>query len=290
MDFFIRNKTGVSLAFYILFCIISLSVQSTAFTLSFEGIASAMSMPFTKIYWYSHNNVRKIWAGFTDLNTLNEELRLTREKLQNFEKAAEDMAEIKSENDRLRKLIGFADRVGYDNIQALVISKDPDNWFRTIVINRGSKDGISVNMPVVAFSGDEKAVVGKVIEVRGSVSRILPVISPDMKIGVMLQETRTPGLMKGCISRPGKSQIDYLSKSVQIPVNAYIVTSGQGGVFPQGLLIGRVHQSVVTKSSAFQSVIINPIIDYNKVEEVYVIKYIPDPELTQIVKEEENKK
>jgi len=246
--------------------------------------------PFQKLYWYSQNNVRKIWAGFTDLNSLNEELRLTREKLQNYERTAEDLTEIKSENEKLRRLLNFGDKVGYDNVPAMVISKDPDNWFRTIIINRGSNDGIKINMPVVAFNADEKAVVGKVIEVRGSVSRILPVISSDLKIGVMLQDSRSPGLMQGSASRPGLAQIDYLSKSVQIPSNVYVVTSGQGGVFPQGLLVGRVSQTVVTKSSAFQRAIVTPIIDYNKVEEVYVIKYVPGQELVELTQKEEQKK
>jgi len=290
VDFFIRNKTGASLVFYILFCIISMSLQSTSFTLSIEGVASAFMTPFQKLYWYSQNNVRKIWAGFTDLNTLNEELRLTREKLQSYERTAEDLTEIKSENEKLRRLLNFGDKVGYDNVPAMVISKDPDNWFRTIIINRGSNDGIKINMPVVAFNADEKAVVGKVIEVRGSVSRILPVISSDLKIGVMLQDSRSPGLMQGSSSRPGLAQIDYLSKSVQIPSNVYVVTSGQGGVFPQGLLVGRVSQTVVTKSSAFQRAIVTPIIDYNKVEEVYVIKYVPGQELVELTQKEEQKK
>ena len=94
-----------------------MSLQSTSFTLSIEGVASAFMTPFQKLYWYSQNNVRKIWAGFTDLNTLNEELRLTREKLQNYERTAEDLTEIKSENN-IDRLTSAANPRSFERVPA----------------------------------------------------------------------------------------------------------------------------------------------------------------------------
>ncbi|MFW6366071.1 MAG: rod shape-determining protein MreC, partial [Spirochaetota bacterium] len=184
MDFIIRHKAILALVFSFLFCIVSLSVQSSTFTMSVEGLGSTLVMPFQRGYNLAQNSMTMLWAGFTELNDLRKELAETRMKLQEYEAATEDMAEIRQENARLRDMLGFRERMVYDSIPAQIISKDPDNWFRTIIINKGSWDGLKVNMPVVAFSGGKKAVVGKVIEVRGTISRVQPLISPSMKVGV----------------------------------------------------------------------------------------------------------
>ena len=106
-------------------------------------------------------------------------------------------------------------RVPYESVAATIISKDPDNWFRTIIINRGAKDGIQVNMPVIAFSGEEKAVVGKVIEVRQSVSRVLPIISTDLRVGVMFQKAVSRDCLPAFIKLE-PCHGDYISKSASI--------------------------------------------------------------------------
>lgn len=283
MDFLIRHKAIITLVTTFLFCVISLSIQSSSFTGSIEGVGSTLVMPFQKGYHYAQNSVNMLWAGFTELNDVREELAKTRMKLQEYEAATEDLEEIKKENRRLKNLLNFREQMVYESVPAQIISKDPDNWFRTIIINKGSWDGLRVNMPVVAFSGGKKAVVGKVIEVRGTISRVLPLISPDMKVGVRLQSTRFPGLMQGYSSTSSLCVIDYISKSTRIIKGDNVITSGQGGIFPQGLLIGTVDEQIQSSSSAFQKATVKPVIDYNQVEEVFVIMKIPDIELIELI-------
>lgn len=289
MEFIIRHKSIVAFISFTLFCIISLSVQSSMFTLSSEGIISALVMPFQKAYNGMQDGVSRLWAGFTELTEVRDELRKTQARLQKYESMTDEMSEIKRENIRLRELLGMKERVEYTSIPAWIISKDPDNWFRTIIINKGSNDGIKVNMPVIAFQGGQKAVVGTVVEVRGSISRIAPIISPMVRIGVKLQESRFPGLLCGYSGNSNLCKMDYVSRAAYIKFNDMVITSGQGGVFPPGLLIGTVIKSYALESSAYQRAIVKPVIDYNLVENVFVIKKDIDKDLFEIFESEKEK-
>ncbi len=287
MEFFDKHKTIVAFIGFTLFCIVSLSVQSSSFTLTIEGIGSALTMPFQKGYDSVQGGVSRIWAGFSELTKTKEELDKTRKRLARYESIAEELGEIKTENSRLRKLLGLKERITYDSIQATIISKDPDNWFRTLIINRGENHGIKLNMPVIAFQGDEKAVVGKIVEVRGSISRIVPIISSNMKMGIKFQSNRFPGLLSGFSTQSSLSTIDYISRAAVIKFNDIVITSGQGGVFPPGLLVGKVLKADISESSAYQKAIVKPFIDYNLVEEVFVIKKDPNNELIELFEERE---
>ncbi len=289
MEFIIRHKSVVAFISFTLFCIISLSIQSSTLVLTLEGVISAITMPFQKAYDGAQSGVSRLWAGFTELTEVRDELKKTRSNLQKYESMAGEMSELKRENDRLRELLGMKERVEYASIPATIISKDPDNWFRTIIINKGSGDGIKVNMPVIAYQGGQKAVVGTVIEVRGSISRIAPIISPTVRIGVKLQESRFPGLLCGYSGNSNLCKMDYISRAAYIRFGDMVITSGQGGVFPPGLLVGTVIKSYSLESSAYQRAIIKPVIDYNLVEDVFVIKKDLDKDLFEIFDEDKEK-
>ncbi len=287
MEFLIRHKTIIAFITFSLFCIISLAVQSTPFTLSIESVGNLIILPFQKGYHTLQKGAHVLWAGFTELGDLREELAKTRGKLQKYEGITEELGEIRRENARLRILLNLQEHSSYEFLPCTIISKDPDNWFRTIIINRGYSDGIKPNMPVISYSAGEKAVFGKVIDVKKSVSRIKPLIATDMNLGVMFQDSRYPGLLSNHNFNPELCIMDYIKKSATINFGDIIVTSGQGGIFPQGLLVGSVIKSYLNESSTLQRAIIKPIIDYAQIEEVFVIKKEPDPELLELLNIEE---
>lgn len=284
MEFFIRFKAIVALVCFTLFCLVSLFFQASAFTLSVEGVGSAIMTPFQKGYHASQKGVHMLWAGFTELGKVREDLDQTRTKLRQMEGTADELSQIISENRKLRELLEMKPKVGYDCIPAVIISKDPDNWYRTIIINRGADDGVKVNMPVIAYNGETKAVVGKVSEVKGSVSRIIPVISDAMKMGVMLQDSHYPGLSVGYSSNSVFCRVDYISRSAQIKEGDVVVTSGQGGIFPPGLLVGNVQKLLTSKTSSFQQIMVRPVINYDQVEQVYIIKKEADSAILELLK------
>jgi len=288
VDFIIKNKTIIAFISFTLFCIISLSVQSSLFTLSFEDAVGMFLMPFQKLYHNVQKGANIFWAGFTELGDLREELQRVRKKVQTYDNINDEFIVLKKENIRLRQILNLQDRISYDSFPATIISKDPDNWFRTIIINRGDNScGIRKNMPVISFYEEEKIVFGKVIEVKGSVSRILPIISKDMKLGVMFQESHIPGLLTGSSLNSDLCIMDFISNSAKICFGDIIVTSGMGGIFPPGIQVGTVVKFFVIESKAFQRAIIKPIIDYSKIEEVFVINKEIDKELLELFKKEE---
>ena len=287
MEFIIRNKTIVAFIGFTLFCLTSLTMKTSTPIVSVEGLGSLFVMPFQKGYDGLQGGVHRFWAGFTELGEVRDELQRTRQQLMKYEAIAEELGEIKKENERLRVMLQLRERVQYESVPAIVISRDPDNFFRTIILNRGTSDGVKVNMPVIAYHGEEKAVIGKIIEARGSVSRVLPIVAPDMKLGVMLQGSRFPGLLRGYSSGTNLCVMDYVSKSVLVKLGDIVITSGQGGVFPPGLMVGKVLTAEIMEANAYQRAIVSPIIDYNKIEEVFIIKKEPDQEFMELLKSAE---
>jgi len=277
----------VTFAVFAMFCLISLTVQSSSFTFTIEGAGSALVSPFQRVYDGVQGGVSRVWAGFTELNEVREELKKTREQLQKYESVAGELNELRDENGRLRKLLGLRDEVTYESVPASIISKDPDNWFRTLVVNRGANDGISINMPVIAYSGGQKAVVGKIVEVRGNVSRVMPIISSDMRIGVKLMDSNYPGLLSGYSATSSLCVMDYISKEAHLGKSSIVITSGQGGVFPPGIIIGLVEKTILMNSSAYQRAVVRPLIDFGVLEEVFIIKKEPDKDLMELLKDTE---
>lgn len=177
--------------------------------------------------------------------------------------------EYKIENENLKKLLAFRDTNAgsFNSVAAEVIGRDSGNWFGTIIIDRGSADGIAKDMPVVTPAG----LVGRVIAVSHLTAQVLLLTDPRSGVGCLVQDSRQPGVLEGTASSAGLTRLNQLPKDTPLKKGQAIVTSGLGGIFPKGIPVGQVSSVQNESTGLFKIATVRPYVDLNRLEEVLVI-------------------
>ena len=174
--------------------------------------------------------------------------------------------------ERIAKMVQFKEYYNYEMVPAQIIGREPGNWFHSVIVDMGSKDGIKVDMGVATHMG----LVGKVIQVEKNTSEVLLIIDQGCSVGAMVQRPREIGVIKGATDST-YCYLEYVAHDADVQLNDIVVTSGMGSTIPKGIIIGRVVVIRKEKHDLFQRILIKPEVDFNKLEEVFIVK-IPDYE------------
>ncbi|HZK19076.1 MAG TPA: rod shape-determining protein MreC [Clostridia bacterium] len=196
----------------------------------------------------------------------NEDLR---KRVSSLEAEVMRLNEYKSESERLQSLLEFKTLMSdqYNLITATVAGRDPGNWFGTITINKGANDGIEKNMPVLSEAG----LVGKIVTASGDSSVVLLLTDPLSGVGGLIQESRTPGVVEGVASGYGLARLIHIREDAEVEVGQTVITSGLGGGFPRGIPLGKVTNIRMDSSGLLKTALIQPFVDFNRLEEVFVL-------------------
>lgn len=169
------------------------------------------------------------------------------------------------ESQRLKKLLSIIDDSDHDYIAARVIGREQASLSKVILINKGSAQGLAVGMPVVAQPG----VIGRVTDVSWHSARVLLLIDESSNIDALVQRNRTQGIIRGAGSRG--CILKYVSKTQDVKEGDAVVSSGIGGVFPKGIIVGTVNHVDRQEAGLFLKINVTPAIDFSKLEEVLII-------------------
>jgi len=166
---------------------------------------------------------------------------------------------------RLRDLLELQEQLPYPTVAAQVIGRDPTNWYRSIVINKGRKNGLAADMGVVTPAGS----VGRIVKAYDRFAIVLLLNDLNNAVTGLVQRTRDEGIVEG--TEKGLAQIKYLPLLSTVKVGDQVVTSGLAGGFPRGLPIGTITKIERREAELFLSAEIAPDADFTKIEEVLVI-------------------
>lgn len=247
------------------FTFYSLNLREKEHANGFERLVMNLFSPVDNVGSGVNNFFTDLWSDYIDLVDVRKENKQLREtvKIMNSRLVAD--REAIHENERLKQLLEFKSSLKTPSVAALVIGEDSSPWFKTLVINRGSVDGLAEGMPVVAANG----VVGQVIKVAAGSSRVLLLTDHASGIAALVQRSRARGVVKGKGS--GLCSLEFSLRDEDVKVGDMIVTSGIGGIFPKGLVIGEVTMVKKGEYGIFQTIDLRPAVNMAKLEEVLVL-------------------
>ncbi len=168
------------------------------------------------------------------------------------------------QNRRLTRLLAFKESLPLHTIGARVVGRVPDFLAGVIYIDRGSLDGVPMNAPVLAAAG----VVGRTVAVSLRQAQVQLISNADASMGVMLESSRSPGVLKG--SGGASLSLEYINNSEQVAAGDILVSSGLDGIYPKGIPVGRVVRAQKGKS-VFRDIEVEPFADLLRIEEVLVV-------------------
>lgn len=176
------------------------------------------------------------------------------------------LEEAHIENGRLKALLSFKETLKTNSVAAHVIATDGSNWSDTILLDKGEKDGIKVNSAVVSSDG----LVGRVVEVGGTIARVLLITDPDSKVAGLVQSNRESGIVEGIGNN--RCRIKYLPLNSDVKKDDVVITSGLSEIAPKGIAIGRVLEVTRDPGGLYMCGILQPHVDLQKIEEVLCIR------------------
>jgi len=221
--------------------------------------------PFQNLLSKTVRGVERVWETYFGLVWVHEENRSLRDQIEFLRAENARFREMLATHHRLQKLLQFKEARDWPMMAAQVIGRDPTGWFKSVMIDKGGKSGLKVNMPVVSADG----VVGRLVSVSPNYAKVLLIIDQNSAVDCLNQSTRDQGILKGTSTKI--CELDYVLKTSRMNSGDMIITSGLGGVYPKGLPVGRVVNVTDRPGVLFRDVQVQPVVDFSRLEEVLVI-------------------
>ena len=281
-----RNKVAWRRIVFVILIIASLALLTVSFRESESGPVHSVQQfgagllaplqswgakiaePFQDGYqWF-----KTLWSAHKRAEELEAELQVMQGEVIKLEEQAE-------ENERLKGLLDLRDKSTYPEgtefAVASVVGKSPTRWQAWVMIDKGSADGLRVDLPVVGATptaGESlagKGLVGKITEITEHSAKVLLITDASSSVAAKIQGSRAEGIVGGTVS--GSLIMDYVDRDIPVDPKLVIVTSGYGGVYPADIPIGIVTSVGEEDVNIYKEIELQAFVDFRVLEEVMVL-------------------
>lgn len=247
----------------------------------YSGVTGNVS-PVTSVVGFITTPLQKFVSGVTEKVTnwydyafryekLEEENAELHTKVTDMEQKVRDADLALEENQRLRALLGIKERNRSFEFEICeVVGRGPGDWSSTLTLDKGSTAGIELDDCVITEDG----MVGYVTAVAPTYSEVTTVIDTDMQAGALITRTREIAIAEGDYTLMGEGyvKLSYLKKDADIVIGDTVETSGNGGVFPKGIMLGTIERIIPEDHGISNYAVVRPFVDVSTVKNVFVIK------------------
>ncbi len=233
----------------------------------FQSFAGFIQSPVAFVV----NKTTDYFKSYVKLRSAASENEILKERIHELEIKLQGSELLISENARLKRMLELKENGQFPIRMANVIGRDPSKWFGSLIVDRGSSDGIKVNMPVITSGG----LIGRVTTVALLTSQVMLITDEKSAAGSIVGELGTSNAL-GVVKGTGKRdllEMRYVSGLIEVNVGEPVYTSGQDGIYPQGLKIGEVVEVLKGSVTTPHVILVKPTADINSVKEVAILLY-----------------
>jgi rod shape-determining protein MreC len=196
---------------------------------------------------------------------IEKENQALRDQVSNLTAEVSKREEAKRQNDALRAELNFAQSNDYKEVQADIISQDPTNYQQFFTINRGSGNGVSKGMVVVS----QGLLIGRIIDTTINTAKVYLITDYNSAVPAITQQGRATGVVRG--QRGFGLELQMVPQTEPLQANDTVITSGFGGDYPRGLVIGTLGDIHQKDAEVYQSAVIHAAVDFRKIDSVFII-------------------
>lgn len=276
--------TGIMVLVFFLVLGVLVSIRLTGLGSQFPnpigGVLQRVLSPVEGVILRAGNSLKdntRVFWNFGDVQKENEELRTRVEQLtgDNLKLKEQVLAGLRY-NELDSKMFKSPDVDKYTKIGASIISRNPNAWYQTLTINRGTNDGVAVDDPVIVALG----LVGKIVSVTPTTSEVLLITDSEGQVSALVRgSTGSPtfGIVEGTYKRTSRLEAEgnlqmLLRRDDNVNVGDLVLTSGLGGVYPKDIPVGKVEQIQLDGSGLLKTAYILPLVNFDSLEEIYIIE------------------
>ncbi len=225
--------------------------------------------PLERVLVWVQTSTGNVWHSYFYLRGVRSENRDLKAQIEHMRLEQVRMSQDADQARRLQALLSFKEQFISQTMAAQVIGSSGSELSRSVYIDKGERNGIKPDMAVITADG----IVGKVLRVYRSTSLVLLIDDQTSGVGAILDKTRLQGIVRG--TPAGEVMLERVMSDENVPVGELVLTSGGDGVFPKGLLVGRVTKAT-PGSELFLNIHVHPAADLGKLEEVLVVTKIDE--------------
>ncbi|HRJ06981.1 MAG TPA: rod shape-determining protein MreC [Prosthecobacter sp.] len=269
------NKLNILALGIFLAGVVSVFTLDTPVTRDIQGRVMAALSPFIHSSAAIESGVAEAAAPALDPRQLkieNERLQIEVERLRIV---SQQFAQTQEENNKLRELIEFKQASPFKLAGARVVKRVSSTWWNSMIIDKGSLDGLATDSPVISASG----LVGKTGKLAPRMAEVILLTDEMCRVSAKVEGTLEQGILageRGGLDMRPDLRLQFLGKGAQINPGANVISTGEGGVFPPGLLIGRVKRFEI--KDLYGVAVVEPAADFATLEHVFVVEMQSDTE------------
>jgi rod shape-determining protein MreC len=224
--------------------------------------------PFLRTGSLMQKRLTAMKEGLKKLDELQEENQRLSVQVKELKATNQTLRDMELENNKLRKALQYRERATFKLVPARIIARDAGTWWQTVKIDKGFEDGVDADMPVLTEDG----LVGKTTTVAGHMASVVLIADETCKVAAMVEGTREQGILRGgrtSTSVMPEIGLMFLSKNAGLQAGQKVYTSGVGGVYPSGVLIGGIKKFETRPLDGYATIV--PAVDLSNLQDVFVV-------------------